>query len=56
METVMGIGGLFFRAKDPVALSHWYRDYLGVTPTPTNYDDAPEGNPVELWEPHGPAA
>jgi glyoxylase I family protein len=41
METVIGIGGLFFRAKDPVALSHWYRDHLGVTPTPTNYDDAP---------------
>lgn len=27
---VLGIGGLFFRAKDPEALSAWYRDKLGV--------------------------
>jgi predicted enzyme related to lactoylglutathione lyase len=27
---VHGIGGLFFRAKDPDALSAWYREYLGV--------------------------
>lgn len=28
--TVLGIGGLFFRARDPDALSAWYRDHLGV--------------------------
>lgn len=27
---VQGIGGLFFRAKDPKALSAWYRENLGV--------------------------
>ena len=27
---VLGIGGLFFRARDPDALSAWYRDRLGV--------------------------
>ena len=27
---VLGIGGLFFRAKDPDALNEWYRDNLGV--------------------------
>jgi predicted enzyme related to lactoylglutathione lyase len=27
---VTGIGGLFFRAKDPEALLQWYRDHLGV--------------------------
>ncbi|MGL4312590.1 MAG: VOC family protein [Sphingomonas sp.] len=27
---VLGIGGLFFRAKDPEALSAWYRDTLGI--------------------------
>jgi predicted enzyme related to lactoylglutathione lyase len=27
---VHGFGGLFFRAKDPDALSAWYRDHLGV--------------------------
>jgi predicted enzyme related to lactoylglutathione lyase len=41
METVIGIGGLFFRARDPAALSRWYRDHLGVTPTPSNYTDTP---------------
>lgn len=27
---VVGIGGLFFRARDPDALGRWYRDHLGV--------------------------
>ncbi|MBC7987168.1 MAG: VOC family protein [Sphingomonadaceae bacterium] len=27
---VDGMGGLFFRAKDPDALNAWYRDRLGV--------------------------
>lgn len=27
---VLGIGGLFFRAKDPDALSAWYLEHLGV--------------------------
>jgi predicted enzyme related to lactoylglutathione lyase len=29
-ERVLGIGGLFFRARDPKALAEWYRDHLGV--------------------------
>jgi predicted enzyme related to lactoylglutathione lyase len=27
---VLGIGGLFFRARDPAALNAWYRTHLGV--------------------------
>src|SRR4051812_1429858 len=27
---IHGIGGLFFRARDPEALTAWYRDHLGV--------------------------
>jgi len=27
---VLGIGGLFFRAKDPEALGAWYKEYLNV--------------------------
>ena len=27
---VTGIGGIFFRAKDPEALSRWYAQHLGV--------------------------
>jgi predicted enzyme related to lactoylglutathione lyase len=30
MGHVKGIGGLFFRARDPEALSAWYRERLGV--------------------------
>jgi predicted enzyme related to lactoylglutathione lyase len=36
-ERVLGIGGLFFRAKDPKALAEWYRVHLGVAPIPTDY-------------------
>jgi glyoxylase I family protein len=38
MERVTGIGGFFFRAKDPKALAVWYEKNLGVTQTPTSYD------------------
>jgi predicted enzyme related to lactoylglutathione lyase len=30
MEHVLGIGGYFMRAADPVALGAWYRDCLGL--------------------------
>lgn len=30
MERVLGLGGLFFKARDPKALAAWYRDNLGV--------------------------
>jgi predicted enzyme related to lactoylglutathione lyase len=30
MEHVLGIGGYFLRAADPVALGAWYRDFLGL--------------------------
>lgn len=38
---VTGIGGFFFRAKDPAAMKQWYLDMLDVQLTPDNYDDAP---------------
>lgn len=41
MERVLGIGGLFFRAKDPEALSRWYLDMLGINLTPTDLDMKP---------------
>lgn len=28
---VTGIGGIFFRARDPAALADWYRMHLGIT-------------------------
>lgn len=41
MEKVTGIGGLFFRSRDPEALGRWYRDHLGISLVPKNYDEQP---------------
>lgn len=30
MKRVTGIGGIFFHAKDPVALRAWYQKHLGI--------------------------
>jgi len=30
VERVLGIGGVFFQARDPKALAAWYREYLGL--------------------------
>jgi predicted enzyme related to lactoylglutathione lyase len=30
MHKVLGVGGIFFRARDPKALGVWYRDHLGI--------------------------
>ena len=35
IERVTGIGGFFFKAKDPKALAEWYEKNLGVGRTPT---------------------
>ena len=34
-EKVTGIGGFFFKAKDPKGLAEWYEKNLGVARTPT---------------------
>jgi predicted enzyme related to lactoylglutathione lyase len=39
MEKVLGIGGVFLKARDPKALADWYREHLGV--------------PVESGQTHG---
>jgi glyoxylase I family protein len=41
MERVLGIGGFFFRAKDPEALMQWYADNLGIDPPPQDYATLP---------------
>jgi catechol 2,3-dioxygenase-like lactoylglutathione lyase family enzyme len=30
MERVIGIGGIFFKAREPAKLAAWYREHLGV--------------------------
>jgi len=39
VERVTGIGGLFFRARDPEALAKWYLEHLGIAVVPTNYNE-----------------
>jgi catechol 2,3-dioxygenase-like lactoylglutathione lyase family enzyme len=41
MERVTGIGGFFFRARDPEKLGEWYAEHLGVDEPPTSYDGDP---------------
>lgn len=41
MARVIGIGGFFFRAREPVRLSTWYAEHLDVPPPPTSYDAQP---------------
>ena len=38
MEKVLGIGGLFFRSKNPSDLAQWYFENLGITLVPQDYD------------------
>ena len=40
MEKVTGIGGFFFRAKDPKALGRWYQQHLGVLVVPTSPEES----------------
>jgi predicted enzyme related to lactoylglutathione lyase len=50
---ITGIGGVFFKAKDPKALAAWYRDVLGLPLEPwggaaLRYD-APKHPPALIW-------
>jgi predicted enzyme related to lactoylglutathione lyase len=48
---VLGIGGLFFRARDPDALNAWYREHLGVG---AGCNSTGEGEPNEwYWQTRG---
>ena len=48
---VLGIGGLFFRARDPDALNAWYREHLGVG---AGCNSTGEGEPNEwYWQTGG---
>jgi len=41
MVKVLGIGGVFFRSKDPSALAAWYQTHLGIEPAPTSTTTMP---------------
>ena len=48
MERALGIGGIFFRATDPIALAGWYRERLGIEAYATDHDAVwwPESGPT----------
>lgn len=39
MEKVSGIGGFFFRARDPAGLAAWYETHFGINRIGATYDD-----------------
>ena len=41
---VTGIGGIFFRARDPARMSAWYREHLGIC--------TKDGHADFLWREH----
>lgn len=62
MKRVTGIGGIFFKSKDPEQLRDWYRKHLGIESESWGgfsfsefgkfgWIMDPDGNRVELWEP-----
>jgi len=55
MKRVTGIGGLFFKARDPEKLKAWYRDRLGVPVNEHGYVVMPwpaAGTPgYQVWSP-----
>jgi predicted enzyme related to lactoylglutathione lyase len=48
MERVTGIGGVFFRARDPEALAAWYETHLGIRRVGERYEDG------SWWQDEGP--
>lgn len=57
MKRVTGIGGVFFKAKDPKALGAWYREHLGLNVEDWGgvafrwADDNPNGDGATIWNP-----
>ena len=55
MKRVTGLGGIFFKAKDPKALGEWYRRHLGMDVSEWGgvvfrwSDDSPSG--TTIWSP-----
>ena len=45
---IQGIGGMFYKAKDPKALHDWYDKYLGISPLP--HSPWGEGDDAALFE------
>ena len=57
MKRVTGIGGIFFKSKDPKALGQWYRTHLGIDVAEWGgaafswSADNPSGVGTTIWSP-----
>jgi predicted enzyme related to lactoylglutathione lyase len=51
MEQVTGVGGVFFRARDPDALVSWYAEHLGVPVQEDGYVVFTESGSTVVWAP-----
>ena len=58
MKRVTGIGGVFFKSKDPKALGAWYKTHLGLNVEEWGGaafrwkgPDNPEGGGTTIWNP-----
>jgi predicted enzyme related to lactoylglutathione lyase len=46
MQRVTGIGGFFFRARDPAGLAAWYEANLGISSTKTAWSWTQQAGPT----------
>jgi predicted enzyme related to lactoylglutathione lyase len=51
MQRVTGIGGVFFRARDPKALVAWYAEHVGVPVQADGYVVFEESRGAHVWAP-----
>ncbi len=57
MKKVTGIGGIFFKCKDPEKVKDWYKEHLGLntdkygTSFEWRYSDRPEQKGFLQWSP-----
>lgn len=57
MKRVTGVGGIFFKSKDPKALAEWYRVHLGMAIEDWGgvafrwSDDPSSANGTTIWSP-----
>ena len=48
MAQVLGVGGVFFKSRDPVALAAWYREHLGVPVFGEPFQGIPDFLPLKF--------
>jgi predicted enzyme related to lactoylglutathione lyase len=58
MKRVTGIGGIFFKSKDPKALGAWYQEHLGIevevwggASLPWSTPENPTATGATIWSP-----